>query len=249
MSAIVWRSRKIWTKTWFSRWCINYDADSNQESHESTVCQFINTLSSSAYDQSGERVLRSNAAAEDGARATTMGKKISSTLIIFGTCSLVIYAAQLHSQLTKWVSAEAWILKVGLWLEICGKRKKWKEVCTFFIMSYLEHLDNVKEPTSKINDSLFIASFFIVWILLSLYVCNLHKSLGKLKKVYFQCCCHVYDRQWCLVAALWRKSFKTFFFNIYIVSEGLWNGIDGAVVVTYPSILCVSGFKPTRYVK
>ena len=79
----------------------NYDVDSNQESHESTVCQFINTLSSSAYDQSGERVLRSNAAAEDGARATTMGKKISSTLIIFGTCSLVIYAAQLHSQLTK----------------------------------------------------------------------------------------------------------------------------------------------------
>ena len=44
----------------------NYDANSNQASHESTVCQFINTLSSGAYDQSGEIVLRSNAEVEDG---------------------------------------------------------------------------------------------------------------------------------------------------------------------------------------
>ena len=79
----------------------NYDADSNQASHESTVCQFINILSSGAYDQSGEIVLRSNAAAEDGARATTSEHKISLTLIIFGTCALAIYTAQLHSQLTK----------------------------------------------------------------------------------------------------------------------------------------------------
>ena len=40
-----------------------------------------------------------------------------------------------------------------------------------------------------------------------------------------------------------------FFYNIYIVSEGLCNGIDGAAVMKYPSILCVSGFKPSRYVK
>ena len=39
----------------------NYDADSNQASHESTFCQFINTSSSDAYDQSGKIVLRSNA--------------------------------------------------------------------------------------------------------------------------------------------------------------------------------------------
>ena len=49
----------------------NYDADSHQASHESTFCQFINTLSSGACDQSGEIVLRSNAPVEDGALATT----------------------------------------------------------------------------------------------------------------------------------------------------------------------------------
>jgi len=83
----------------------NYDADSNQANQESTVCQFINTLSSGAYDQSGEIVLRSNAAVEDGARATTGGQKVSLTLFIFGTVGLAIYAAQIHSQLTKGVSA------------------------------------------------------------------------------------------------------------------------------------------------
>ena len=38
----------------------NYDADSHQASHKSTFCQFINTLSSGACDQSG-----SNAEVED----------------------------------------------------------------------------------------------------------------------------------------------------------------------------------------
>ena len=47
---------------------------SNQASHESTVCKFINTLSSGAYDQSGEIVQRSNATVEDGAHATTRGQ-------------------------------------------------------------------------------------------------------------------------------------------------------------------------------
>ena len=61
--------------------------DSKQASHEITVCQFINTLSSGAYDQSGEIVRRSNAAVEDGARATTSGQQISLTLVIFGICA------------------------------------------------------------------------------------------------------------------------------------------------------------------
>ena len=86
---------KVEQKHGFQDGVSNYDADSNQASHESTVCKFINTLSSGAYDQSGEIVRRSNAAGEDGARATASGQKISLTLVIFGTCAVATYAAQL----------------------------------------------------------------------------------------------------------------------------------------------------------
>ena len=54
-------SEKFEQKHGFQDGVSNYDADSNQASHECTVCQFINTLGSGAYDQSGEIVLRSNA--------------------------------------------------------------------------------------------------------------------------------------------------------------------------------------------
>ena len=55
---------------------VSNDADSNQASDESTFCQFINTLSSGACDQSGEIVLRTNVPVDDGACATNSEQKL-----------------------------------------------------------------------------------------------------------------------------------------------------------------------------
>ena len=100
MSVIV-GAAKFEQKHGFQDGVYTHDVDSHCASHKSSVYKFINTLSSSAYDQSGEIGRRSDVAVQDGARAPTIGQRITFTLVIFGTCALAVYAAQLHSQLRK----------------------------------------------------------------------------------------------------------------------------------------------------
>jgi hypothetical protein len=78
----------------------NYAAYENQANQEELVCSFIKTLSSGAYDQSGEIVLKSKVSAEEGATATTGGQKFALAVFVLGTVGFTVYAAQLHSQLT-----------------------------------------------------------------------------------------------------------------------------------------------------
>jgi len=78
----------------------NYEGYENQASQEELVCSFIDTLSSGAYDQSGEIVLKSNSSSE-GTTAATGGQKFALTVFILGTIGFAVYAAQLHAAITK----------------------------------------------------------------------------------------------------------------------------------------------------
>jgi hypothetical protein len=91
---------KCESKYGFQGGVANYEAYANQASQEDLVCSFIKTLSSGAYDQSGEIVLKSNVSGVDGATAATGGQKFALTVFILGSIGFAVYAAQLHSQLT-----------------------------------------------------------------------------------------------------------------------------------------------------
>jgi len=79
----------------------NYEGYENQAAQEELVCSFISTLASGAYDQSGEIVLTTKNSAVEGATAATGGQKFALTVFLLGTVGFAVYAAQLHSQLTK----------------------------------------------------------------------------------------------------------------------------------------------------
>jgi len=73
----------------------------NQYAQEDLVCAFINTISNSAYDQSGEIYLKSKSTNVEGATEATGGQKFAVTIFVLGTLGLAVYAAQLHAELTK----------------------------------------------------------------------------------------------------------------------------------------------------
>mmetsp|Transcript_31263 Transcript_31263/g.38197 ORF Transcript_31263/g.38197 Transcript_31263/m.38197 type:complete len:396 (+) Transcript_31263:1-1188(+) len=91
---------KCESKHGFQNGADNYEAYENQVAQEDLVCSFIKTLSSGAYDQSGEIVLKSNVSSEEGETATTGGQKFALAVFVLGTVGFTVYAAQLHSQLT-----------------------------------------------------------------------------------------------------------------------------------------------------
>lgn len=77
------------------------DGSSNQAANEELVCDFISSLKAGTYSQDGEIVIGgSNVYARGGTR-TTGGQKFALTFFIIGTVGLAVYAAMLHSQLTK----------------------------------------------------------------------------------------------------------------------------------------------------
>ena len=94
---------------------------------------------------------------------------------------------------------------------------------------------------------MFIASFFIVRSLLSLCVCNLHKSLGQLKKFDLKSVYYVYDRYWGLVAALWRKSFMMYFLIFILLVRSCVTGLVMQWFRGIPLLVCL-GLNPW-YVK
>jgi len=73
----------------------------NQMSNENLVCDFISSLKSGTYSQDGEIVIGGSKVYTKGGTSTTGGQKFALTFFIIGTVGLAVYAAMLHSQLTK----------------------------------------------------------------------------------------------------------------------------------------------------
>jgi len=79
----------------------NYDGYENQMKNEETVCDFISSLKSGTYAQDGEIVVGGSNSYHSGSTSTTGGQKFALTFFILGTVGLAVYAAMLHSNLTK----------------------------------------------------------------------------------------------------------------------------------------------------
>jgi hypothetical protein len=73
----------------------------NQEAQEELVCDYIQSLKSGTYDESGEIVVSGGTSVVGGGAQTTGGQKFALTFFILGTVGLAVYAAMLHSKLTK----------------------------------------------------------------------------------------------------------------------------------------------------
>lgn len=73
----------------------------NQLANEELVCDFISSLKSNTYSQDGEIVIGGSKVYTAGGTTTTGGQKFALTFFIIGTVGLAVYAAMLHSQLTK----------------------------------------------------------------------------------------------------------------------------------------------------
>ena len=84
----------------------SYYAANNQELNEELVCEFIDSLKSGTYSQDGEIVIGGSRVYTNGGTTTTGGQKFALTFFILGTVGLAVYAAMLHSQLTKGGSAD-----------------------------------------------------------------------------------------------------------------------------------------------
>lgn len=71
----------------------------NQLANEEAVCDFITSIQAGSYDEYGEiHVYGANGTTGS---PTTGGQKVALTLFIFGTAAVAVYAAMLHSKLTK----------------------------------------------------------------------------------------------------------------------------------------------------
>jgi len=80
----------------------NYnDVYENQLENEEVVCDFISSLKSGTYSQDGEIVVGGSNSYHSGATSTTGGQKFALTFFILGTVGLAVYAAMLHTNLTK----------------------------------------------------------------------------------------------------------------------------------------------------
>ena len=79
----------------------NYAAYSNQLAQEEVVCDFIDSIKAGSYDEEGEIVVNGGSITNGGGAKTTGGQKFALTFFILGTCGLAVYAATLHSKLTK----------------------------------------------------------------------------------------------------------------------------------------------------
>eukprot|EP00546_Thalassionema_frauenfeldii_P010572 CAMPEP_0178918366 /NCGR_PEP_ID=MMETSP0786-20121207/13791_1 /TAXON_ID=186022 /ORGANISM="Thalassionema frauenfeldii, Strain CCMP 1798" /LENGTH=435 /DNA_ID=CAMNT_0020592077 /DNA_START=54 /DNA_END=1361 /DNA_ORIENTATION=+ len=80
----------------------NYE---NQAAQEDLVCDFIDSVKKGAYDDEGEISLYGNNKNVRGGSTTTGGQKFALTFFVVGTVCLAVYAAMLHSKLSKGSSA------------------------------------------------------------------------------------------------------------------------------------------------
>jgi hypothetical protein len=78
-----------------------YDGYENQASQEEVVCDFIDSIGAGSYDESGEIVVNGANSSSGGGAKTTGGQKFALFFFVAGTVGLAVYAAMLHSKLTK----------------------------------------------------------------------------------------------------------------------------------------------------
>lgn len=74
----------------------------NRADNEDVVCDFISQIQAGSYDPgSGEIVLKGKNSVKGGGSSSTGGQKFALTVLSLGTIGLAVYAATIHSQLTK----------------------------------------------------------------------------------------------------------------------------------------------------
>lgn len=73
----------------------------NQAAQEQLVCDYIQSIKAGTYDEEGEINVKGANASIGGGSRTTGGQKFALTFFILGTVGLAVYAAVLHSKLTK----------------------------------------------------------------------------------------------------------------------------------------------------
>mmetsp|Transcript_30750 Transcript_30750/g.64465 ORF Transcript_30750/g.64465 Transcript_30750/m.64465 type:complete len:421 (-) Transcript_30750:246-1508(-) len=76
----------------------NYDT---QVANEEAVCDFISTIESGHFDETGEVVIQGGTAVYASSVQTTGGQKFALTFFVIGTVGLAAYAALLHSKIFK----------------------------------------------------------------------------------------------------------------------------------------------------
>ena len=79
----------------------NYYGYENQIAQENLVCDYIQSIKAGTYDEEGQINVKGASASIGGGSRTTGGQKFALTFFILGTVGLAVYAAVLHSKLTK----------------------------------------------------------------------------------------------------------------------------------------------------
>jgi len=79
----------------------DYDEYANQAANEEIVCDFISSIKSGTYSQTGEIQVGGGTRYAAGSGSTTGGQKFALTFFILGTVGLAVYSAMLHTNLTK----------------------------------------------------------------------------------------------------------------------------------------------------
>jgi hypothetical protein len=79
----------------------SYDGYANQLAQEEVVCEYITSLQAGTFDESGEIVVSGANTVSGGGAKTTGGQKFALTFFTFGTVGLAVFAAMLHTKLTK----------------------------------------------------------------------------------------------------------------------------------------------------
>jgi hypothetical protein len=84
----------------------NYYGYENQLAQEELVCEFMNSLKAGTYDEEGEINVTGASSSIGGGSKTSGGQKFALTFFILGTVGLAVYAAMLHSKLTKGANSD-----------------------------------------------------------------------------------------------------------------------------------------------
>jgi len=79
----------------------DYYGYENQLAQEEVVCDFMQSLKSGTYDETGEIIVTGASSSMAGGIATTSGQKFALAFFVVGTVGLAIYAAMLHSKLVR----------------------------------------------------------------------------------------------------------------------------------------------------
>lgn len=91
----------------------NYANYANQAAQENVVCNFVSSLSSGTYDETGEIRVGASSSSSSSTASTTGAQKFFLTVFILGTVGLAVYAAMLHQQITKGAGSDAQLSSQG----------------------------------------------------------------------------------------------------------------------------------------